>query len=224
MENSVVADEHVALMVDVRKEGTRTGSLKWDWKKSEAAIVNQVVGAIRSEQFAFDKDAAKSLGMTTSTFNRKKDRAIAERVISREEWDACLAAARDTHGPGSPVDLAEDAEEHRAIAGQIEATRKHLDALVFDLEAVEHTIRLFDPDAQLGRAKPLPSAHAAFRGEMRRDVLAALRSASGPLTSLDIAEQVVAVRKLEANAVRMIRKRVGACRRSSRAWAIVWRA
>lgn len=102
-------------------------------------------------------------------------------------------------------------EKHRAIAGQIEATRRQLDALVFDLEAVEHTIRLFDPDAQLGRAKPLPSAHAAFRGEMRRDVLAALRAAQGPLTSLDIAEQVVAVRKLDAHAVRMIRKRVGAC-------------
>jgi hypothetical protein len=101
-------------------------------------------------------------------------------------------------------------EKHRTIAGQIEATRRQLDALVFDLEAVEHTIRLFDPDAQLGRAKPLPSPHAAFRGEMRRDVLAALRAASGPLTSLDIAEQVVKARKLDASTTTMMRKRVGA--------------
>jgi len=103
-------------------------------------------------------------------------------------------------------------EKHRAIAGQIEATRKTLNALVFDLEAVEHTIRLFDPDAQLGRAKPLPSKDAAFRGEMRRDVLAALRSAQGPLTSLDIARQVIAVRKLadDPPTVTMMRKRVGA--------------
>jgi KaiC/GvpD/RAD55 family RecA-like ATPase len=93
------------------EEDARTGSLKWDWKKSEAAILNQVVAAIRSERFPFDKDAAKSLGMTTSTFNRKKDRAIAERVISREEWEACLAAARDTHGPGSPADLAEETDD-----------------------------------------------------------------------------------------------------------------
>lgn len=66
-------------------------------------------------------------------------------------------------------------EKPREIAGQIEAKRAELARLVADLEAVEHTIRLFDPDAQLGRAKPLPSPHAAFKGEMRRDVMAALR-------------------------------------------------
>lgn len=103
-------------------------------------------------------------------------------------------------------------EKHRQIAGQIEAKRRELDCLVSDLEAVEHTIRLFDPDAQLGRAKPLPSPHAAFKGEMRRDVLAALRAAQEPLTSLDIARQVIAARKLpgDPQTVSMIRKRVGA--------------
>jgi len=104
-------------------------------------------------------------------------------------------------------------EKHRYIAGQIEATRKTLNALVFDLEAVEHTIRLFDPDAQLGRAKPLPSKDAAFKGEMRRDVLAALRAAQEPLTSLDIARQVIVRRKLPSDhkSVIVFRKRVGAC-------------
>ena len=103
-------------------------------------------------------------------------------------------------------------EKHREIHGQIEAKRRELDRLIADLEAVEHTIRLFDPQAQLGRAKPLPSIHAAFKGEMRRDVMAALRAASGPLTSLDIARQVIAVRKLpdDAKTVTMVRKRVGA--------------
>lgn len=103
-------------------------------------------------------------------------------------------------------------EKHREIAGQIEAKRRELDRLVADLEAIEHTIRLFDPDAQLGRAKPLPSPHAAFKGEMRRDVMAALRAATEPLTSLDIARQVIAVRKLsdDAATVTMMRKRVGA--------------
>ena len=111
-------------------------------------------------------------------------------------------------------------EKHRAIAGQIDAARKALDALVFDLEAVEHTIRLFDPDAQLGRAKPARAHEAAFRGEMRRDVIAALRAATGPLTSLDIAEQIVAARKLDG-AVGTIRKRVGACLWKLRAKGIV---
>ena len=103
-------------------------------------------------------------------------------------------------------------EKHREIAGFIEAKRHELAVLVANLEAVEHTIRLFDPDASLPRAKPLPSPHAAFKGEMRRDVLAALRAAQGPLTSLDIARQVIAARKLpdDAKAVALIRKRVGA--------------
>lgn len=114
-------------------------------------------------------------------------------------------------------------EKHRTIAGQIDATRKHLDALVFDLEAVEHTIRLFDPEAQLGRAKPLPSPHAAFRGEMRRDVLAVLRSCGEPATSLQIARQIVAARALpdDAKTVSMLRKRVGAALWKLRAKGIV---
>ena len=32
-------------------------------------------------------------------------------------------------------------EKHSTIAGRIDATRRQLDAPVFDLEAVEHTIR-----------------------------------------------------------------------------------
>lgn len=101
-------------------------------------------------------------------------------------------------------------EKHREIAGQIEAQRAELARLVADLEAVEHTIRLFDPDADLPRAKPVPSPHAAFKGEMRRDVLSALRSAKGPLTSLEIAEQIVKARKLDASLTTTFRKRVGA--------------
>jgi hypothetical protein len=103
-------------------------------------------------------------------------------------------------------------EKHREIAGLVEAKRRELDRLVADLEAVEHTVRLFDPDAVLPRAKPVPAQAAAFKGEMRRDVMAALRAATGPLTSLDIARQVIVIRKLadDPKTVTMMRKRVGA--------------
>lgn len=60
--------------------------------------------------------------------------------------------------------------------------------------------------AALGEKK----TRAAFKGEMRRDVMAALRAATAPLTSLDIAEQIVKARKLEASDTTMMRKRVGA--------------
>ena len=53
--------------------------------------------------------------------------------------------------------------------------------LAADLEAVEHTILLFDPDAQLGRAKPVPTRDPSMKGEMRRHVMAALRSAQEPI-------------------------------------------
>jgi hypothetical protein len=76
------------------EEDAKSGALKWDWKKSDAAVLNQVVAAIRSEKFSTDKEAARHVGMTTSTFNRKKDRALAEKLISREEWTACQLAAR----------------------------------------------------------------------------------------------------------------------------------
>lgn len=48
---------------------------------------------------------------------------------------------------------------------------------------------------------------------MRRDVLNALRTARGPITSLEIARQVIARRKLASGSrdVIMIRKRIGAC-------------
>lgn len=128
---------------------------------------------------------------------------------------------REPLAPQRPNTVAGLIEKHRAIAGRIETTRRTLDALVFDLQAVEHTIRLFDPDAQLGRAKPLPSPHAAFKGEMRRDVLAALRAAQAPLTSLDIAQQIMAARKLDVGMTQAIRKRVGACLWKLRAKGLV---
>lgn len=104
-------------------------------------------------------------------------------------------------------------EKHREIAGQIEAKRRELNAPVFDLEAIEHTICVFDPSAQPSRAESLPSQEAAFKGyQMRREVLNALRTAQGPITSLEIARQVIARRKLsdDPKTVSMIRKRVGA--------------
>lgn len=114
-------------------------------------------------------------------------------------------------------------QKHREIAGQIEAKRAELARLVADLEAVEHTIRLFDPEATLPRAKPVPSPHAAFKGEMRRDVMAVLRTCGEPATSLEIARKIIAARALpdDGKTVTMLRKRVGAALWKLRARGIV---
>lgn len=107
-------------------------------------------------------------------------------------------------------------EKRREIAGQIEHYQRLLNGLIVDLDHVDHTIHLFDPDCDvlLAQPKAFPPRHQAFRGEMQRFVLGALRSAEKPITSLEIAIEVVKGRGLDPNdprAVSLIRKRVGAC-------------
>jgi hypothetical protein len=107
-------------------------------------------------------------------------------------------------------------EKRREIAGKIGHHQRLLNELIIDLDHIDHTIRLFDPDCDVTLAQPkqFPARHAAFRGEMQRFVLGALRAAPGPLTSLEIAREVVKGRGLDPNdrrAVSLIRKRVGAC-------------
>ncbi len=107
-------------------------------------------------------------------------------------------------------------DKRREIAGKIEHHQRALNDLVIDLDHVDACIRLFDPECDLGpaKAKRFPAQHAAFRGETQRYVLGALRAAAGPVTSLEIAVEVVKGRGLDPNdqqAVSLIRKRVGAC-------------
>lgn len=63
--------------------------------------------------------------------------------------------------------------------------------------------RATDPDAQLGRTKP-PSKDAALRGESAGTYRRCSGRPQGPLTSLDVGEQVVGAGKRDASAVRMI--------------------
>ncbi|NEU12821.1 hypothetical protein G3T14_11830 [Methylobacterium sp. BTF04] len=102
------------------------------------------------------------------------------------------------------------------IAGQIEHTQMELRKLVTDLDAIDAAIRIFDSDADTGAIpnRQYPPRHAAFRGEMMRHVMGALRLAEGPVTSRDIARTVMTARGLnpdDPTMLQMIRKRVGAC-------------
>jgi len=115
-----------------------------------------------------------------------------------------------------PNTLAGLVDKRRELAGQIEHAQRQLNELICDLDHVDATIRIFDPDADVTLHKPkiYPVKHGAFKGEMRRFVMAALRQASRPITSLDINRGVMQGRGLPANDDRttiLIRKRVGAC-------------
>lgn len=102
------------------------------------------------------------------------------------------------------------------LAGQIEHAQYELRKLVTDLDAIDAAIRIFDPNADVGAipARQYPPLHAAFRGEMMRFVLGALRVATAPVTSREIADTVMdgrGLNKEDPKVAQMIRKRVIAC-------------
>ena len=88
--------------------------------------------------------------------------------------------------------------------------------LVVELDTIDAAIRLFDPTADLDSIKRrlYPPRHEAFRGEMMRHVMGALRLAEQPLSRQDIAAVVMKGRGLNPDDLQVstiIRERVGAC-------------
>ncbi len=117
-------------------------------------------------------------------------------------------------------------KKRREIAGQIEHAESALRQLVIDLDNLDHTLRLFAPDIDLEEIhpKPLPPRNQAFRGEVTRIVLTALRQSDGPLTTKDLVQRVMAERELNTADTRLARtmgKRVGATMRSLRSRGLV---
>ena len=102
------------------------------------------------------------------------------------------------------------------IAGKIEATQRTMQEFVIDLDHIDASLRIFDPDIDLSDIRPklIPAAHRAFRGEITRIILDALRDATKPLTTGDLAVEVLRQRGLNPDDPRLVRlmiRRVGAC-------------
>jgi hypothetical protein len=97
--------------------------------------------------------------------------------------------------------------------------------LIVSLDHVDASIRLFDPDADLDDIKPkLPPRHMAFKGEVQRLVLEALRKADRPLPVSELTLYVLTGRGLSADDkpfVRVLSRRVGACLRNCRQKGLV---
>jgi hypothetical protein len=112
-------------------------------------------------------------------------------------------------------------EKRAEIAGKIDATREELRRLIADLDHVDAAIRLFAPDYDIAgiRAKPTHPAQVARRGDSIRLILDLLRQATEPLTTKQIALQVMATRGLNTQddaLVLTMTRRVGASLRSYR--------
>lgn len=108
------------------------------------------------------------------------------------------------------------------LAGKIAATHAELGKMVTDLETLDATLRLVAPDVEVEAIRPRsfrPPADWSNRGQMARLVLSILRQAREPLTTREIAAQMLLERAMAADDVKLLRvmtKRVAAALRMQR--------
>ncbi len=106
------------------------------------------------------------------------------------------------------------------LAGRIDALQDQLREAMIDVDHVDSTLRLFDPDIDLDeiRPKPLPPRHHAFKGQVTRAILAMLR-AEGAMDAKAITLRLMAERELnlsDKGLVKAMQKRIGAALRNLR--------
>ncbi|WP_197018417.1 hypothetical protein [Sphingomonas sp. URHD0057] len=108
------------------------------------------------------------------------------------------------------------------LAFDIERTHERLRELVNALEHIDGTLRIVAPDMELEAIRPKafrPPDDWAKRGQMSRLVLSILRTSKEPLTTREIAAQMLLERAMDAEDQRMLRvmtKRVGVALREQR--------
>jgi hypothetical protein len=101
------------------------------------------------------------------------------------------------------------------LSGELERHESAARQLRIDLDALDQTIRLFDPDSDPTKitSKGLRPPHAAYGGEVARVVLGTLRQSKTPLTTTQLTMHVMADRRLDTSdraLVLLVSKRVGA--------------
>jgi hypothetical protein len=106
------------------------------------------------------------------------------------------------------------------IAGQIEMMQREMRELVATIGHIDAAIRVFDPDTEIDDIKPrLPPRFQAFKGEVSRLVLNALRKSEKPIPVSDLTLIVAAGRGINPDDkpfMRVLSRRVGACLRNLR--------
>jgi hypothetical protein len=112
------------------------------------------------------------------------------------------------------------------LAGQLEYHHGIVRQLMVDLDHLDATLRMFDPEIKLDDIKPkaLPARYAASQGEMARIVLTILKDAREPLASEQLTQRVMAERGMnmdDKRLLRTVRNRVGSCLRHHRAKGVL---
>lgn len=113
-----------------------------------------------------------------------------------------------------------------AVAGEMKAAQEKLASLAKDLETLDAAIKLVAPDLDIPAIAPKmvkPPEDWSKRGEMSRVVLSIMRVANKPLTSREIAAQMIVDKGLAATPklLGLMTKRVSTCLRDRREQGLV---
>lgn len=111
--------------------------------------------------------------------------------------------------------------KRQEIAAELDAAQSRVRQLILDIDAVDATIRLFQPDIDLDvvKVRPIPRRHEANRGDTSRLILSLLREAGEPLSHREITQRVMTARGLnlaDRALCQTMRDRVGASLRGMR--------
>ncbi|HEY5047527.1 MAG TPA: hypothetical protein VII49_05860 [Rhizomicrobium sp.] len=106
------------------------------------------------------------------------------------------------------------------LTNEIEETHERLRQMVVDLENLDATLLQFDPKLEIETIRPRafrPPKDWAKRGEMMRLIYSVLRRATEPLTTRDIAFELIVERALDKQDQNLMSKRVGVALRGQKA-------
>ena len=103
--------------------------------------------------------------------------------------------------------------KHTELLALRDKYKAEIKKLTVDIDHLDASIRLFDPDADTYAIKEYVTKHRAQKGSVKRFVLNTLREANAPMTSRRITEMWVQDRGLVADEPTLItiRRRIGAC-------------
>lgn len=92
-------------------------------------------------------------------------------------------------------------EKRIKLATEIEAIQAQLRQRVIDLDHCEATLRLFDPEADIGALGPrkVPQVLSDIHGDTGRVILDTLRNATTPLPTYKVCEAIMKARGLDTD-------------------------
>ena len=128
--------------------------------------------------------------------------------------------------PGNPLDTSNPVlsgliRKRQEVLAELDLAQSRLRQLILDIDAVDATIRLFQPDIDLSvvKVRPTPRRHLAHRGDTSRLILSLLREAGETLSHREITQLVMTARGLnlaDRALCQTMRDRVGASLRGMR--------